>query len=53
MRRFLRSLWGVILAACLVGCVASGPGGKTSFVVVPTSQEVAIGQAMAQEIANT
>ena len=53
MRRFLRSLRWVVLAALLGSCVATGPGGKTSFVVVPTSQEVAIGQAMAQEIANT
>jgi predicted Zn-dependent protease len=53
MKRSQRNLCGIILAALLSGCVATGPGGKTSFVVVPTSQEVAIGQAMAQEIANT
>jgi predicted Zn-dependent protease len=53
MKRFQTSLCGVVLAALLGGCVATGPGGKTSFVVVPTSQEVAIGQAMAQEIDST
>lgn len=53
MRHSQMSFWGVILVALLCGCVATGPGGKTSLVVIPTSQEVAIGQAMAQEIANT
>jgi len=53
MRRSQTSFWGVILVALLSGCVATGPGGKTSLVIIPTSQEVAIGQAMAQEIANT
>lgn len=41
------------MISALAGCVATGPGGKTSLVVIPTSQEVAIGQAMSEEIAAT
>jgi predicted Zn-dependent protease len=42
-----------ILSSLTVGCVTTGPGGKTSLVVIPTSQEIALGQAMAQEVAST
>lgn len=42
-----------IFVALLAACVATGPGGKTSFVIVPTSQEVAIGRAMAEQILAT
>lgn len=45
------ALAAVLLAALVVGCVATGPGGKTSFVIIPTSQEVALGQAMARQVA--
>ncbi len=37
----------------LVGCTTTGPGGKTSFIVIPTNQEVAIGAGMAKELART
>lgn len=40
-------------AMLLLACVATGPGGKTSLVVIPTSQEVAIGAGMAEELAQT
>ena len=53
MKRYNLVLGGYVLAAILAGCVATGPEGKTSLVVIPTSQEVAIGQAMAQEISVT
>ncbi len=37
----------------LLGCATTGPGGKKSFIIVPTSQEVAIGAGMAQEVERT
>ena len=48
-----RILVAVGLAALMLGCVTTGPGGQTSLIVIPTSQEVAIGQAMAAEVAAT
>lgn len=41
------------LAFVLLGCVTTGPGGKTSFIIIPTDQEVAIGQGMAEQISQT
>ncbi len=43
----------VMTAALALGCVATGPGGKTSLILIPTSQEVAIGAGMAQQLAQT
>ncbi|MEW5797026.1 MAG: M48 family metallopeptidase [Candidatus Zixiibacteriota bacterium] len=43
----------LIAVALSLSCVTTGPGGKTSLVIIPTDQEVALGQAMAQEIAAT
>jgi predicted Zn-dependent protease len=40
-------------AALLLSCATTGPGGKKSFVVIPTSQEVAIGAGMAEEVEKT
>jgi len=37
----------------LLSCAVTGPGGKKSFIIVPTSQEVAIGAGMAQELKET
>ena len=50
-----RSLLLLALAfvALFLGCTTTGPGGKTSLIIIPTSQEVAIGQGMAQEISQT
>ena len=42
-----------VVAALLLGCVTTGPGGKTSLIIIPTSQEVGIGQGMAQQIAQS
>ena len=44
-----------LLAAMLTiySCATTGPGGKQSLIIIPTSQEVAIGQGMAQEISQT
>jgi predicted Zn-dependent protease len=45
----------VFLALVLlsVACVTTGPGGKTSLVLISSGQEVAIGAGMAEEIART
>jgi predicted Zn-dependent protease len=44
-------LIALALVAGLLGCVTTGPGGKTSLVLISTPQEVALGAAMAEEIA--
>lgn len=36
--------------ALLLSCAVTGPGGKRSFIIVPTSQEVAIGAGMAEQL---
>jgi predicted Zn-dependent protease len=46
----LLTLTGILL---LLSCATTGPGGKQSLVVIPTSQEVSIGQGMADEVAKT
>ncbi len=43
----------LIISTFLVSCATTGPGGKTSFIAIPTGQEVAIGAGMAEEIAKT
>ncbi len=42
-----------ILLGLSIGCVTTGPGGKTSLVIISTDQEVALGQAMAHEVDST
>lgn len=34
----------------ILSCATTGPGGKTSLILVPVSQEVAIGEGMAQQV---
>jgi predicted Zn-dependent protease len=34
-------------------CATTGPGGKKSFIIIPSGQEVSIGQGMAEELAQT
>lgn len=41
------------VSICLCSCATTGPGGKRSFIIIPTSQEVAIGSGMAEEIGKT
>lgn len=43
----------LIIVASLLSCATTGPGGKKSFIIVPTSQEVAIGAGMAEEVEKT
>jgi predicted Zn-dependent protease len=47
---FTLALTGLLL---LLSCATTGPGGKQSLVVIPTSQEISIGQGMADEVAKT
>ena len=50
-----RSTYLVIVAALslLLACATTGPGGKKSLILISTSQEVAIGQGMADQVAQT
>ncbi|UCD64410.1 MAG: M48 family metalloprotease, partial [Candidatus Zixiibacteriota bacterium] len=41
------------LLALLLSCATTGPGGKQSFIIIPTSQEVSIGAGMAQQVEET
>jgi len=50
--RILSSLV-VVISTIILSCATTGPGGKTSFIAIPTGQEVAIGAGMAEEIAKT
>jgi predicted Zn-dependent protease len=43
----------LLVFTSLVTCTTTGPGGKTSFIVIPTDQEVAIGAGMAEEVDKT
>jgi predicted Zn-dependent protease len=40
-------------ALLLLSCATTGPGGKKSLIIIPTSQEVAIGAGMAEEVQKT
>ncbi len=46
----LRVVPFLIVAALFLSCATTGPGGKKSFVIIPSSQEVAIGAGMAEEV---
>lgn len=35
---------------CLLSCATTGPGGKTSLIFIPASQEIAIGEGMAKQV---
>jgi predicted Zn-dependent protease len=45
--------FSLALVMLLTACVATGPGGKRPLVLIPTSQEVALGAAMAGQLAET
>lgn len=49
----LARITSLALSFFLLSCVATGPGGQKSFVLIPVSQEVAIGQGMAQQVDST
>ncbi|MDF1543906.1 MAG: M48 family metallopeptidase [bacterium] len=46
---------GIVFLLCLglFSCATTGPGGKQSLIIIPTSQEVAIGAGMAEQVAQT
>ena len=48
MRLFSISI--IAVAALLLSCATTGPGGEKSLVIIPTSQEVAIGEGMALQV---
>ena len=37
----------------LLSCATTGPGGKKSFIIIPSGQEIAIGSGMAEEVEKT
>jgi len=43
----------ITLSLLLIGCATTGPGGKRSFIIVPVSQEIAIGTQMAAQVEKT
>jgi len=53
MRKF-RSLTlttlSIVLSILILSCATTGPGGKTSLIIIPSSQEVAIGAGMAEQV---
>lgn len=49
----LRATLTFVLLLLFVACTKTGPSGQQSLILIPTSQEVAIGQGMAQELAKT
>ncbi len=40
----------LVLPLLLLSCATTGPGGKQSFILIPTGQEVAIGAGMAEQV---
>lgn len=51
MRRWSIAL--LVIALLSLSCATTGPGGQKSFIAIPTGQEVAIGQGMANEVEKT
>lgn len=43
----------IITLVIISGCATTGPGGKTSFIIIPVSQEIAIGAGMASQVEET
>ncbi len=39
-----------VIPLLLLSCATTGPGGKQSFIIIPTSQEVDIGAGMAEQV---
>jgi len=48
-----RSSLLLVIIFCVCSCATTGPGGKTSLIIIPTQQEVAIGAGMAEEVSKT
>ena len=43
----------ICIVLFLLGCATTGPGGKTSLILIPEGQEIAIGAGMAEEVQKT
>lgn len=43
----------IVILLLSVGCATTGPGGKRDLIIIPESQEIAIGQGMADQILET
>ncbi len=43
----------VVLILVFVSCATTGPGGQKSLILIPTSQEIAIGQSLDQQVRQT
>jgi predicted Zn-dependent protease len=52
MKRFALLL-PVILVVLTLSCATTGPGGKKSVILIPTSEEIAIGQQLNEEVRKT
>ena len=52
-KQFYPILAVLSLSILLISCATTGPGGKKSLILVPVGQEVAIGQGMAERVAQT
>jgi predicted Zn-dependent protease len=49
-RTLIRATLMTFLPLVLLSCATTGPGGKQSLIIIPTSQEVAIGAGMAEQV---
>ncbi len=52
MRSIIHSVI-IVLGLLMISCATTGPGGRQSLVLIPTSQELTIGQGMADQVAKT
>lgn len=43
----------IVLSLLTLSCATTGPGGKQSLIIIPSSQEVAIGAGMAEQVEQT
>ncbi|NOY88539.1 MAG: M48 family metalloprotease [FCB group bacterium] len=43
----------IFIILLILSCATTGPGGKTSLILIPSSQEVAIGNGMAKQVEQT
>ncbi len=48
MKKFI-----LLLIISITGCITTGPGGKKSFIIIPTSVEVDIGKQVATDVEST
>lgn len=52
MKRYI-ILLPLILVVLTLSCATTGPGGRKSLILIPTSQEIAIGQQLNDEVRQT